>query len=216
MVVSLTPGEASAAAPGISAGRSGRTNAVSWASNDQFVVGINQSSDQKGSRPIESIAENDREPNASAPTPSAGSARAEAAGFDAFIVYNSRDVRHVRRVVDALRSRGIRSWIDTENLCPGRLYQDEFDMILRGCRSAVVFVGPDGLGPWEELEVKVALSQFVRRRLPVIPVLLFMNASPVLPVFLSEFRAVRVADTDFSASIDDLVWGITGHRQSPA
>jgi len=78
-----------------------------------------------------------------------------------------------------------------------------------------MFVGPDGVGPWERLEIKAAISQFVARGLPVIPVMLDgTGPEPMLPLFLREFRMVRFRSTkDLSVGVDELVWGITGSRQ---
>src|SRR4029077_5339326 len=39
-------------------------------------------------------------------------------------------------------------------------------------RSAAVFVGESGLGPWQNQEMQALLSQFVKRECPVIPVVL--------------------------------------------
>ena len=82
------------------------------------------------------------------------------------------------------------------------------------CRSAALFVGADGTGPWERMEIKVAISQYVKRGLPVIPVMLDGSApDPRLPIFLSEFRMVRFGlAADVPHSIDELVWGITGSK----
>ncbi|GIF64566.1 hypothetical protein Ais01nite_26010 [Asanoa ishikariensis] len=135
-------------------------------------------------------------------------------GFDVFIGYNGRDRGRVLPIVRALRSRGIAAWVDEFELPPGRLFQDEIDRVLRSCRSAALFVGADGVGPWEQLEIKAAISQFLRRGLPVIPVLLDdAGPEPDLPLFLREFRMVRFAqETAFDLTISDLVWGITGSR----
>jgi hypothetical protein len=39
-------------------------------------------------------------------------------------------------------------------------------------KSAAVFVGESGLGPWQNHEIPALLSQFVKREFPVIPVIL--------------------------------------------
>jgi len=135
--------------------------------------------------------------------------------YDVFIGYNSRDHVLVRPVVEALRTGGVRTWMDRMDLPPGTLFQDKIEDVLRSCRSAAMFVGPDGVGPWERLEIKAAISQFVARGLPVIPVMLDgTGPEPMLPLFLREFRMVRFRSTkDLSVGVDELVWGITGSRQ---
>ncbi len=49
-------------------------------------------------------------------------------------------------------------------------------------------IGKDGLGTWEIFEMRACLSQFVKRHMPVIPVLLpDAPDQPQLPLFLQEF-----------------------------
>jgi transcriptional regulator with XRE-family HTH domain len=134
--------------------------------------------------------------------------------YDIFIGYNSTDRAEVLKIVQLLQARGIRTWVDELDLPPGRLFQDEIERVLRSCRSAALFVGSDGAGPWERLEIKAAISQYVKRGLPVIPVLLDDTAAdPHLPMFLREFRMVRLGlGSRIRSGLDDLVWGITGAK----
>jgi hypothetical protein len=78
--------------------------------------------------------------------------------------------------------------------------------------SAAVFVGRNGIGPWQSMEVEAFLSEFVRRGCPVIPVLLpDAPNQPALPVFLR-----NIAWVDFRKQepepLERLIWGITGKR----
>ncbi|MEU7673589.1 toll/interleukin-1 receptor domain-containing protein [Micromonospora taraxaci] len=139
--------------------------------------------------------------------------------FDVFIGYNSHDRSEVLHIVDQLQHRGVRTWVDVRDLPPGRPFQDEIERILASCRSVALFVGADGSGPWERMEIKAAVSQYVKRGLPIIPVMLDgTGPDPRLPIFLSEFRMVRFSPAvDVLHSIDELVWGITGVKhQAPA
>ena len=52
-------------------------------------------------------------------------------------------------------------------------------------KSAAVFVGKNGMAPWQRRELDALLREFVERSCPVIPVLLANAPSqPELPVFL--------------------------------
>jgi len=135
--------------------------------------------------------------------------------YDVFIAYNSRDYDLVRPVVESLRARGIRTWMDQMDLPPGTPFQDRIEDVLRSCRAAAIFVGPDGLGPWERFEVRIAVSECVRRGLPVIPVMLDgAGPEPLLPLFLREFRMVRFHRSHHPTfDVDELIWGITGQRE---
>jgi hypothetical protein len=134
--------------------------------------------------------------------------------YDVFIGYNSTDRPEVLKIVQLLQARGVRTWVDELDLPPGRAFQDEIEQVLRSCRSAALFVGSDGAGPWERLEIKAVISQYVKRGLPVIPVLLDDTAAdPHLPMFLREFRMVRLGlGSRIRSGLDDLIWGITGAK----
>jgi superfamily I DNA/RNA helicase len=92
--------------------------------------------------------------------------------FHVFLSHNSQDKPIVREIRRFLQERELRSWIDEEDLTPGRSWQEEIERILTSVPVVAVLVGQDGLGPWERPEMRVALSQYVKRRMPVIPVLL--------------------------------------------
>ncbi len=90
-------------------------------------------------------------------------------------------------------------------LCSDSL-EDQIDQI----RTAAVFVGNSGLGPWQIEEIKAFLRAFVNRKCPVIPVLL-PNApkEPKLPVFLQGLMWVDFREHD-PEPLGQLIWGITG------
>jgi nucleotide-binding universal stress UspA family protein len=105
--------------------------------------------------------------------------------FDVFLSHNSRNKPTVRQLAEALQQRGLKVWLDEWELVPGRLWQEALEEIIRTTRSAAVLVGKDGLGPWEIPEMRGCLSEFVSRKLPVIPVLLpDAPSEPNLPLFL--------------------------------
>ncbi len=80
-------------------------------------------------------------------------------------------------------------------------------------RTAAVLVGPNGLGPWQRMEMRACLAQFVEHRKPVIPVLLpGAPAQPNLPIFLTQFTWVDLRAGLSAAGLDRLEWGITGHK----
>ncbi len=134
--------------------------------------------------------------------------------FDVFIAYNREDEEVVERIAEALRSLGLAPWFDKWHLPPGRVFQAQLESALPACRSVAVFVGPASVGPWERLEMRAAISMYVKRNVPVIPVLLSdIGVYPELPLFLAEFRWVKFSSdpTDHQA-MNALVWGITGQH----
>jgi len=133
--------------------------------------------------------------------------------FDVFLSHNSRDKPAVRELAEALHARGLKVWLDEWELIPGRPWQEALEEIIETTRSAAVLVGTDGIGPWHNAEMRGCLSQFVKRQLPVIPVLLpGAPEAPELPIFLSEFTWVDLRAGLTAEGIGRLVWGITGTR----
>jgi len=144
-------------------------------------------------------------------------ARRRAAGdFDVFLCHNWADKPAVKKIAQSLIARGIVPWLDEWELPPGRPWQPLLEQQIANIRSAAVFVGSAGIGPWQEQEINGFLRQFVRRSNPVIPVLLEnAPATPALPLFLEAMTWVdfRLRDPD---PLERLVWGITGVRTDPS
>ncbi len=92
--------------------------------------------------------------------------------FDVFLAHNSLDKPQVRKISAKLRERGLKPWLDEEQIPPGKLFQDEIQKAIPKIKSAAMIIGSQGLGNWQTLELKTLISQFVNRKIPVIPVLL--------------------------------------------
>ena len=132
--------------------------------------------------------------------------------FDVFLCHNSEDKPAVREIAQKLVREGIKPWLDEEEIRPGTSWQTALGQQIESIKSAAVFVGESGLGPWQNQEIQALLSQFVKRECPVIPVVLpSAKATPDLPWTLGNLHWVdfRVTDLD---PLDQLVWGITGQK----
>ena len=121
----------------------------------------------------------------------------------------------MRRIAINLESRGVIVWLDEWRLAPGQLWAQALEKEIESIRSVAVFVGANGIGPWQNQEIYAFLNEFVRRGCPVIPVILrSAKKVPDLPVFLRGFTWV-----DFRRKnphpIEQLIWGIRGVRASP-
>ena len=79
----------------------------------------------------------------------------------------------------------------------------------RNIKSAAVFVGDSGLAPGRIRRFKLLLSQFMKRKCPVIPTVLAnqSNAGAALDAAESSLGRLPRARTD---ALKQLVWGITG------
>jgi len=135
---------------------------------------------------------------------------------DVFIAHNSKDKSSVRVLVKALEQRGVRPWLDEQEIPPGRWFQDIIQAEAKRAKSAAIILGPSGLGKWEALELRIFVEQCVSRDIPVMPVLLAgVDQIPEELVFLCQLTHVKFnASPDEPENIDHLCWGITG-RKSP-
>jgi len=133
---------------------------------------------------------------------------------DVFLCHSGHDKPLVRALARALRARNLRVWLDEWEIPPGAPWQEALERAIQTVRSAAVLYGPSGIGPWADREMRAILSQFTRRKLPVIPVLLpGVSMTPELPLFLNEFTWSDLRSGLSREDIDRLVWGITGERQ---
>jgi len=141
------------------------------------------------------------------------SLRTEGDVFDVFMCHNSQEKDDVREINGLLRTHGVKTWFDEEQIPPGRLWQQLLEEQIEKIKAAAVFVGQTGTGPWQEVELRAFLTEFTRRRCPIIPIILpKCTAVPMLPLFLRQFTWVdfRKAEPD---PFKKLLWGITGKKQ---
>ena len=131
-----------------------------------------------------------------------------------FLSHNSQDKVIVRQLAKLLAASRVRVWLDEWELQPGQPWQFVVESIIETTKSAAVLVGPEGFGPWEVPEMRACLEQFVRRKLPVIPVLLPNTAvrAEELPVFLRGLTYVDMSSGITREQLQKLIWGITGRK----
>jgi hypothetical protein len=132
--------------------------------------------------------------------------------FDVFLCHNSQEKSSIRKISDQLKEKGIRPWLDEEQIQPGRAWQDVLEATIPKIKTAAVFVGNIGFGPWQNVEIRAFLQEFVRRQCPVIPVMLAdATTAPELPLFMRQFMWVDFRKTH-PDPFKQLIWGITGLR----
>ena len=132
--------------------------------------------------------------------------------FDVFLCHNNADKQAIVGIGERLMLRGILPWLDQWEIAPGQRWQRELDRQLKNVKSAAIFLGRSGIGPWQDQEQEALVRQFVSRNCPVIPVILpGCRAVPELPSFLEGFHWVdfRKAEPD---PMEQLIWGVTGRR----
>jgi len=133
--------------------------------------------------------------------------------FDVFLCHHGIDKPAVKKIGEQLQERGLLPWLDEWELRPGLPWQRILEEQIGQIKCAAVFVGKNGIGPWQQLELEGFLREFADRGSPVIPVLLEdAPTEPVLPRFLKGMTWVdfRKKDPD---PMEQLKWGITGKRK---
>ena len=136
--------------------------------------------------------------------------------FDVFLCHNSQDKPAVKAIGEQLKRYGILPWLDEWNLAPFTPWQDELQRIIPQMKAVAVFIGPSGLGPWLNLEMKAFLREFattgkLRMGLVLLP---GCPEEFEFPLFMQDFHWVdfRTPDPD---PLAQLMWGITGMREPP-
>ena len=137
--------------------------------------------------------------------------------YDAFLSYNSQDRAAVEALARRLRDEGLRLYLEVWELAPGREFQSALTEGIGDSQSCVVFLGPNGLGPWQYEEVQVVINRRAHDgEYRVIPVLLPGFEVPRLGeitrlAFLLNARWVEFFRTlDDEQALRELVWGIRG------
>lgn len=131
-----------------------------------------------------------------------------------FLCHNSINKPQVKEIALRLKEFGIYPWLDEWELRPGFAWQASLEEEIGTINSAAVFIGDDGIGPWQDQEISAFIRQFVKRGCPVIPVILpDCKKAPELPVFLEGMTWVDFRKSDPNPMMR-LIWGITGKKLS--
>lgn len=133
--------------------------------------------------------------------------------FDVFFSYHWRDHVPVEAVARALIERGLRVFLDRWYLTPGQPWPQALERTLASCHAVAVFLGADGLGPWQQRERDLALDRQGREPgFPVIPVLL-TRTDPALGFLKLNTWVDLSANVADQAALEILCAAV--HRQSP-
>jgi tetratricopeptide (TPR) repeat protein/KaiC/GvpD/RAD55 family RecA-like ATPase len=101
--------------------------------------------------------------------------------YDVFLSYHWRDHQEVEKVARALKDRGLKPFLDRWYLVPGKSWTVTLEKILGECRAVAVFLGPNGMGRWQQREKELALDRQIKDPdFLVIPVLLSGSGDPPL------------------------------------
>jgi hypothetical protein len=132
--------------------------------------------------------------------------------FDIFLSYKSDDAEWVAQLSRDLRKRGVKVWLDRQELRPGDLFPEALAIGMKSSRCVGLVVGTNTMKPgWVRAEYNRALSLSAAGETHLIPLL---RAGNDLPDFLRDRHFVDFrSDSDYQQKLDALIWpGITGHK----
>ncbi|MGC2660583.1 MAG: toll/interleukin-1 receptor domain-containing protein [Bryobacteraceae bacterium] len=135
---------------------------------------------------------------------------AAAEEFDTFISYARVDSESVSKLKSALELRGLRVWMDTQEIEPGCLFQDALQTGILRANGGLVIIGTGGLTHWQSLECNALLSQFAGLGRHLIPILLPGVAEiPSDKPFLKELQYVKFTRSILETEgIDSIIKGV--------
>ena len=138
--------------------------------------------------------------------------------FDVFLSHNSGDKSIVRELAARLSEHGIRPWLDEHELIPGDSIARETERAIAEAGSVAVLIGPNGIGPWSNLEIRAALQQSRENKTRIIPILL-PGAPPFgelpLPPFISLLNFLDLRNGITAEALEHLLKAITGGPDKP-
>ncbi len=137
--------------------------------------------------------------------------------FDVFLSHHSSDKPWVIYLKSELVKRGLRVWLDQDEIRPGDRFVEALQEGLQRCHAMALIVSRESLkSRWvqEEYESALAIGNASPTPLRLIPCLL---QDAELPPFLAtrDWVDFRVP-AQFNQKVDELCWGITGRRDGSA
>jgi hypothetical protein len=131
--------------------------------------------------------------------------------FDIFLSYRSSDSTIAEELKGSLESRGVRVWLDKDQIRPGDLFAEALERGLATSRAVALLVTSNSLlSNWVKNEYYRALSLSAEGELQLIA-LLFDAVE--LPGFLKDRSWIDFKREDYDRCVDRLIWpGITGRK----
>jgi hypothetical protein len=132
--------------------------------------------------------------------------------FDIFLSYKSEDSDWVNNLKESLQKRGVRVWVDKDEIRPGDLFVEALENALDTSKTVGLVVTPQSLeSKWVREEYYRAITLSRNRNLQLIPLLL---KDAELPGFLSSRHYIDFRDeSNYELNVDRLIFpGITGKK----
>ena len=120
--------------------------------------------------------------------------------FDIFLAHNSQDKPQVRDIAEELKRRGLKPWLDEEQIKGGESIPGKVQKGLKKSLVAALFIGTSGFGKFQEFwELDALIMLCYQDNVPIIPILL--PGVDTLPEELVFFRGRKYLQ--FHQSVDE-------------
>jgi hypothetical protein len=137
--------------------------------------------------------------------------------FDVFLSYHSKDKAVVRKIADRLIKQGILPWLDERELAPGDTVVDVLEREVRSIPCGAFFIGKDGIGKWQVMEMRAYVERWASKDARMIPVILpRVEGTPDVPTFLRQvvWADLRDRKNGFSQLVRGILKNATGDLTS--
>lgn len=99
--------------------------------------------------------------------------------YDVFLSHNSQDKRTVEKLAARPEDeRRLKPFLGKWHLAPGQAWLEALEEALSKSATCAVCLGPNGLGPWENEEMRSALDERVRDKTLRVTSVLLPGANP--------------------------------------
>ena len=117
--------------------------------------------------------------------------------YHAFACYNSKCTEDVEKILEYLENSFCHVFYDKRDIKPGDIHQTKIDYALKNSASLLVFIGPEGLGPWQKEEVLSGIWESIDRNLTIIPLVLPKATinHPEVPLFIKSRCCIEFKDS---------------------
>jgi len=132
--------------------------------------------------------------------------------FDVYISYNSEDKSEINVISKLLTQRGVKVWLNEEQIPPGASFRDALQRGTSQTRAVAIFIGVHGIGEWQGEELHAFHTGYnIPSGMHVIPVLLpGVNDIRDDITLLKTLKWVKFNSLDDTEALNQLIWGITG------
>lgn len=130
-----------------------------------------------------------------------------------FISYNSDDSDSAYKISKELTKRGIRIWLDKDQIGIGDTLQECLEEGLSNAYAMVVILG-ESVGPWQNLEVRDGIRDNVYKGLALFPILLKGGDPDKIPRLLSGILYLDLREGVTDTDMDRLAFAIGSRNDS--